>query len=265
MINYYHFLKGDMTSAQGNEPPWVVGEHRQITGPVALCERGYHGSLHPYDALQYAPGPMLCLVELTGVIIEDTDKVVAQGRRLLKAVNIETQLRDFACNCTEEVLPLFERVYPDDKRPREAIEAMRQYNAGQITRDELLAVIRASEASARVAWVAAWAAAAAGQAEAAAAARQAGAAWTAEAATEVAWAATEVARAARAVRAFMAAAAEAGAAWVSASARAAEVARAVRAAGTTIVIKEYRARFKALCDAALAAPQDCELPKGRIK
>ena len=199
MTNYYHFLKANMTSGEGDEPPWKVGEHRQMDGEIALCERGYHGSLHPYDALQYAPGPVLCLVELTGVIIEDTDKVVAQGRRLLQAVNIERELWDFALDCAEKVLPLFEVIYPADKKPRKTIEAMRQYNAGQITRDELWAAVGAVEASARV----------------------------------VAWGTW--------------------AAWVSEAARATE---------TTMA--RYRTKFKALCDKALAAPQDCELPKREV-
>ncbi len=38
----------------------------------------------------------------------------------------ENILIEFACRCAERTLPNFESVYPDDKRPRQAIEAARR-------------------------------------------------------------------------------------------------------------------------------------------
>src|SRR3990167_277679 len=46
-------------------------------------------------------------------------------------------LQKFAIYCAESVLPLFEAKYPDDKRPREAIAAAKEYMAGNITLKEL--------------------------------------------------------------------------------------------------------------------------------
>ena len=42
---------------------------------------------------------------------------------------------EIACDIADHVLPIFEREYPDDKRPREAIEITRLHIAGKATGD----------------------------------------------------------------------------------------------------------------------------------
>lgn len=64
--------------------------------------------------------------------------------------------RLFAADCAEVVLPIFEKKYPDDKRPRQAITAARAFAAGKISAKELDA---ASVAARAAAWDAAWGAA----------------------------------------------------------------------------------------------------------
>jgi hypothetical protein len=44
-----------------------------------------------------------------------------------------------AAQCAREVLPIFEKCYPDDKRVRECIEACEAYSRGEITMKELRA------------------------------------------------------------------------------------------------------------------------------
>ncbi len=41
--------------------------------------------------------------------------------------------RLFACDCAERVLPIFENKYPEDKRPRQAVEVARRFASGQAT------------------------------------------------------------------------------------------------------------------------------------
>jgi hypothetical protein len=77
----------------------------------------------------------------------------------------DRELRGFACDCAERVLPLFEKQHPDDTRPRVAIETARRYARGEATEEELAA----AEAAAGAAWAAAGAAGAAGAAARAAA------------------------------------------------------------------------------------------------
>lgn len=61
-------------------------------------------------------------------------------------------LRLFAADCAQSVLHLFEDKHPEDKRPREAIEAARKYAHGEITQAELAAARAAAWAAASAAW-----------------------------------------------------------------------------------------------------------------
>jgi hypothetical protein len=45
--------------------------------------------------------------------------------------------QEMAIRVAEIVLPIYERIYPDNKTPREAIEAAKQYIRGNISLDEL--------------------------------------------------------------------------------------------------------------------------------
>lgn len=92
----------------------------------------------------------------------------------------ENDLHELACKFAESVLHIYEKKYPNDLRPRKAIEAKRKFIKGEISKDEL----DAARAAARDA---AWAARAAARAAAWAAARDA--AW------DAAWAAARAAAA----------------------------------------------------------------------
>ena len=129
------------------------------------------------------------------------------------------QYVSYAVYAAEQVIDIYEKKYPDDKRPREAIEAAKRCiglkgdaawaarAAGDAARDAAGAA--AWTAAGTAAWAAAWAAArdaagaaawdAAGAAWAAArAARAAAGAAAGDAAWDAAWAAARAARAARA-------------------------------------------------------------------
>jgi len=102
--------------------------------------------------------------------------------------------RLFACDCAEHVLPLFEKEYPGDKRPRQAIEVARQYAKGEASTEELRAAAWVAGAAARdVAGVASRAAWAASRAAAKAAGWDAARAAAWDAAWDAAWAAGWVA------------------------------------------------------------------------
>lgn len=57
--------------------------------------------------------------------------------------------RMFACDCAESVLHIYERDYPSDDRPRNAIRVAREFADGRATIDQLAAARDA-------AWAAAW-------------------------------------------------------------------------------------------------------------
>jgi hypothetical protein len=152
---------------------------------------------------------MACIVEIPepeARHIQD-DKQVTYTRTLVDRRDVERELRIFACDVAEDVLPIFQRKYPDDKRPQQAIEVARLYVDGKVTKEELSAAWDAARAAAGAA---AWAADAAGAA-AGAAAWAADAAAAAAAAWDAAW---DAARAADAAAAAAAAGAAArAAAW----------------------------------------------------
>ena len=49
----------------------------------------------------------------------------------------DKELRLFACQCARLVLPIYEKQYPEDGRPRKAIEAAEAFALGQIGKAEL--------------------------------------------------------------------------------------------------------------------------------
>ena len=103
----------------------------------------------------------------------------------------EQEQRLIAADFAEHVLPLFEAEYPDDDRPRKAIDAARAYARGEITKEQLAdARASARDAAAAAAWDAARAAArddARADARAAAAAAAGAAARAAARDAERAW------------------------------------------------------------------------------
>lgn len=77
-----------------------------------------------------------------------------------EAANRDKLARLFACDCAERALPLYEKKYPQDLRPRNAIAVARQYAVGQATEEDLLAAEAAAAGAeaTRAAWAAAEAA-----------------------------------------------------------------------------------------------------------
>ena len=151
----FHFLRDGMKSGYGSEPPWKIGEERTIEGVLKMCEHGYHSSPTWYDALKYAPGNMACIVEVSGVILKDTDKQVSSSRKLIKAKDSGRVLRNWACDCAERAL---KKAKVKDERIWNAVRVARLYNEGKATKKELGVAKAAAWAVARTASMdAAWA------------------------------------------------------------------------------------------------------------
>ena len=88
--------------------PLVVGQWYDHTGPLRMCRSGYHASVHAIDALDYAPGPWVSLVEVDGTIEYGEDKLVATRRRALWCYDATEVLRLFARQCALDVADLWE-------------------------------------------------------------------------------------------------------------------------------------------------------------
>jgi len=170
-IYRYKFLNKGMKSANGNLPKWELGEWRRHEGLLFTCRAGFHCSKGAYQAFSYVQGDTIAKVEVRGKHLSDTDKECWQEMRIIKAWKwTDKDGRLFACYAACLTLHIFEREYPNDNRPRLAIEAAERV-AQHPTKYNKQLMAAASDA--------AWAAA---SAAASAAARDAArdAAWDAE-------------------------------------------------------------------------------------
>ena len=161
-MKYYKFLTADNKGEyskfdyteylpDGDKP----GKWLPEIETLSICESGYHACKAEH-LLEWI-NAQLFEVELAGEIVEAENKVVAQNMRILRKVETwnDKTARLFACWCARDVLPLFEDKYPDDKRPRVAIETAEQYAEGNSTLEELAASWNASwAASSAASWAA---------------------------------------------------------------------------------------------------------------
>ena len=158
----WYFLKEDRKLRYAPYTPVEPGQVLRVEGPLELCRRGLHASIRPLDALRYAPGSIVCRVEMGGDIIHGDDKLCASERKTLWVADATNALHEFACLCAERELLRRRRAGREpDKRCWAAIEAKRAWLRGEIDDKALAAAVDA-------AWAAAYAAAAAYVARAAA-------------------------------------------------------------------------------------------------
>jgi hypothetical protein len=166
----WHFLADrDGVPVLRTGDPLVIGKWYEHDGELELCASGLHASVLALDALSYAPGPWVSLVECAGEVQFGDDKLVCTRRRALWVRDATEELRLFARLCALDVIHMWD-----------APTVVREYLE---TGDEALSA---------AAWAAAWAAARdaawdAARASARAAARDA--AWAA--ARDAAWDATK--------------------------------------------------------------------------
>lgn len=104
MIRAYHFV--GYTLRDGRPVP-SDGEWLTHEGEAVMRESGLHASRDPFDALQYAPGPVLCLVDCDDVVDEGDDKLVCRRRRIVARFDATDLLRAFARECALDVVHLW--------------------------------------------------------------------------------------------------------------------------------------------------------------
>jgi len=142
----YHFTSETLRDGSPVPP---IGEWLEHDGELIMCKSGLHASLHPFDALKYAPGNILHLVELGGEIIQGHDKVVAQKRKIIKSVNMERELRLFSCHCVRKTPIGNGKTVWDlltDERSRNAVEVAEKFAMGKASMNELSAARDAARA-----------------------------------------------------------------------------------------------------------------------
>ena len=81
----YKCLRTGLKSDSGN-CVWEIGEWKKESS-IAICEKGFHCSKTPMQALGYVKGEILAEVEVKGKSIIETDKECWEEMRLVKAYN----------------------------------------------------------------------------------------------------------------------------------------------------------------------------------
>ena len=152
MKTYYHFTSNKLRDGRPIPP---IGEWLEHEGPVIPCKSGLHASEHPADALKFAPGCMLHLVELDGEIIpHGDDKVVASRRRIIATIDATDLLDGYTRWCALRIIDRWDA--PD------IVRRFLETGDDTLRSEAIKAAWVATEA--RTAWVAearaAWAAAA---------------------------------------------------------------------------------------------------------
>ena len=89
----YHFTADKLRDGSPIPP---LGEWLEYTGEIKNGKSGLHYSKEPFDALQYAPGNLLHLVEVEDVVEKQNDKGVCRRRKILKTIDATELLRKFA-------------------------------------------------------------------------------------------------------------------------------------------------------------------------
>jgi hypothetical protein len=127
-IKGYKFVDENLNSHSGKQH-WEIGKWYKQAGIIELCNNGFHACEEPIDSLSYFQfNDRWFIVEARGEIIKDKDKFVASEMRLVKEIkNWNIISAKIAIYAAEQVLPYFEKRYPDDTRPHEAILAAKRY------------------------------------------------------------------------------------------------------------------------------------------
>jgi hypothetical protein len=143
-VRAWHFLPTDGKTANRNRRKVEAGKTYSCRGPIVLCENAMHGSRRIIDALYYAPGPIVELVDIWGDVVEQSDKLGGRHRECLWMTDISDILHEFACRCAEDAL---RKCGIKDKHSWAAIEAKRKWLRGEIADKELSAAWSAARSA----------------------------------------------------------------------------------------------------------------------
>jgi hypothetical protein len=152
-------MQSGMRSGVG-DMAWRVGEWAKHEGELSMCHSGFHASVRAIDAIRYVNCEILALVEVRGKHLKQDDKQCWSEMRVVRAYEwTKPDSVAMAIYAAELVIGEYEKLYPDDKRPRQAIEAAKAW-LNDPTEENRQAASAASSASAS-AYFAAYAASAA--------------------------------------------------------------------------------------------------------
>ena len=120
-------FKKDLQSNNG-DIKWKVGEWQKYEGKLEMCSSGFHASEMILDAMGYTNAEEIALVEVKGNHLKQSNKQCWEYMRIKKVYKwTKEDSVSLAIFASELCIKNFEKEYPKDKRPREAIEAAKTW------------------------------------------------------------------------------------------------------------------------------------------
>jgi len=158
LVKYYKVLGKGGIACNGGNGKWSLpmgkkpGEWMPKIANIEPCVRGYH-LCRANDLIRWLNAEIY-EAEGRGKSIRHENKDVFEQARLIRKIETWNERTDrlFTADCAEHVLPIFEKRYPNDDRPRKAIHAVRDFADGKISKENLAA---ARDAAGAAAWDAA--------------------------------------------------------------------------------------------------------------
>ena len=138
----------------GDDREVVVGKRLAAKGELELCANGMHACINPLDCFDYLPGGamMLCRVELSGKMVEGSDKLCARYRTVRAMIPALPFLIDFAAWCAEQAIQTVQaQGIAVDQRSIEAVNMVRMWLQGKASKEDVNVAADAAAYAARVA------------------------------------------------------------------------------------------------------------------
>jgi hypothetical protein len=123
----YKTLLENNTSKHG-KCKWTVGRWKKHKGDISMCNTGFHCSELIIDAMGYVEPIVIAEVEVRGKSEKQEDKQVWSEMRLIKTYRwTKKDSVSLAIFSAELVIENYEKEYPKNKRPRQAIQAAKKW------------------------------------------------------------------------------------------------------------------------------------------
>ncbi len=115
-------MKSSHGSIKWKKGKWFIEDN------ISICNRGFHASENVIHAMGYVSCEVLAKVEVRGEVIRQDDKQVWSEMRIVEAYEwTKEDSVNLAIYAAELVIDIYEKKYPNDDRPRKAIEAAKAY------------------------------------------------------------------------------------------------------------------------------------------
>ena len=135
---------------------WYKEDH------IKICERGFHASRRAIDAMGYVDCEVLAKVEVKGESETENDKECWSEIKIVKVYKwTKKDSVALSIYAAELVIDIYEKQYPNDDRPRKAIEAAKAVlkndteankSAARSAAESARSAAESAESAARSAW-----------------------------------------------------------------------------------------------------------------